>query len=122
MRKCQECNAPMKIIAAGQTLVGFSSPPGHNHDANCMTITFACAADHRESMRLQRGCLVEGCGWRGDDYCVTCHEANIWDEDALRELAAKQIEWDARRKVRFAEDVAAGRVPSGLTGRESNDS
>lgn len=100
MRLCRECQDPMTLKEACQTLVGYFSPPGHDHDANCTTLTYRCPQGHQETLRIQKGCLADGCDWKGPNYCTVCNAANVWDVDALHELAAKQAEWKARRKSR----------------------
>ena len=32
---CAECGEEMALISECSTLVGYASPPGHNHDDNC---------------------------------------------------------------------------------------
>lgn len=56
-------DAPMEM----QTLVGYSSPEGHNHDDNCLTRTYVCEGDHKQIVSKRRTCPA--CDWKGTESC-----------------------------------------------------
>ncbi len=71
--KCPECgNEFIKHGWTGGTLIGYSSPPGHNHDDNCLKRTYWCENDHRTSISLRRKCSNNECNWVGKMECF-CH-------------------------------------------------
>lgn len=62
------------------TLVGYSSPPGHDHDDNCRKRVYVCADGHRTFMSKQNSCPA--CDWKGQLRCG-CHEGDkvgTWPE------------------------------------------
>lgn len=63
----------------GTTLVGYYSPPGHNHDDNCRKRAYFCADGHVTRIRRVNVCQTEGCGWKGKATCF-CHEGTNVDE------------------------------------------
>jgi hypothetical protein len=76
---CPECGGP--IVGGGDggwvTCVGYSSPPGHNHDDNCETRTYWCGNGHRFTLSKRARCGVmqpDGtrCEWVGQLTCF-CH-------------------------------------------------
>lgn len=63
-----------------QTLVGYSSPPGHTHDDNCLKRIYRCANDHDTVICIRRRCNTSGCDWVGKDSCF-CHtgkKSDMW--------------------------------------------
>lgn len=52
------------------TLVGYSSPEGHNHDDNCIVRTYICKNGHTMKISKQRRCPA--CDWVGKLLCA-CH-------------------------------------------------
>lgn len=74
MSNCSECNEPfVECRGIEETLVGSASPPGHDHNNNCMTGHMYCANGHRTFLPLRRKCCVEGCDWKGKEKCF-CHK------------------------------------------------
>jgi hypothetical protein len=70
---CPTCSAPfIEHNGLIQTLVGYNSPPGHDHDDNCLGATYTCANGHETSLAFQRRCSTPGCDWKGKDECF-CH-------------------------------------------------
>lgn len=66
-----ECGAPWVSIGEWSvTCVGFYSPPGHNHDDNCVKRDLLCANGHAATISLRRTCPA--CDWKGQDQCF-CH-------------------------------------------------
>ena len=79
MINCPECGSPF-VQTDGvtlRTLVGFSSPPGHNHDDNCAKRLYVCAQGHQVVVSKRNRCPA--CDWVGRDYCF-CHEGKKVDE------------------------------------------
>lgn len=92
--KCTTCNEP--LIAMGSrmmTLLGCGSPPGHDHDCNCVGRPAWCASGHRTMLGLVRRCndyevesmmghetdkdgrpynRTPACDWRGQTECSIC--------------------------------------------------
>lgn len=78
--KCPECEAPSVRVDTEATLVGFSSPYGHDHDDNCLFASIFCANGHVTRATPQRKCPAPGCDWIGKLTCF-CHEGEkvgIW--------------------------------------------
>jgi hypothetical protein len=76
---CKTCGEPIAQLGVGEstTLVGFSSPPGHNHDDNCVKRVYSCANGHRVVLSRRRRCPV--CDWVGNAECF-CHDGPKVDE------------------------------------------
>jgi len=77
---CPECGAR----GVGQegysvALVGYSSPPGHDHDDNCMKKRYRCPTGHEWAVGLRRRCPVQDCDWVGRPTCF-CHPGEKVDE------------------------------------------
>jgi hypothetical protein len=67
---CPDCNASWQYReGVSMTLVGYGSPPGHDHDDNCRHDVFTCINGHRHVMRKINSCH---CGWTGKDVCTIC--------------------------------------------------
>ncbi len=79
--KCIECNEDLVACTQGsaQTLVGYSSPPGHDHDDNCVKKEYWCKNDHIQVLSKQRRCSNPDCAWVGKDECF-CHKGKKVDE------------------------------------------
>lgn len=60
-----------------QTLVGYYSPSGHNHDDNCWTREYACPIGHTMKIGKRRRCPA--CDWVGKESCE-CHDCLKVDE------------------------------------------
>ena len=69
---CPECGAIMSHGGTRSTYVGYISPPGHDHDDNCLTRQYICKNGHRRVYSIRRRCPVPGCGWVGISSCH-CH-------------------------------------------------
>ncbi|MCP4651011.1 MAG: hypothetical protein GY853_13165 [PVC group bacterium] len=69
----------MSHSGTGSTMVGYCSPPGHDHDDNCLSRTYRCENGHEHRYSLRRRCNVEGCGWVGKDECF-CHDGKKVDK------------------------------------------
>lgn len=82
---CPECGQPMKHGGTCETLVGYFSPRGHNHDDNCRSRIYTCPAGHWHRITAQNKCPA--CDWRGKLTCF-CHggeKAPCWPEEAAKE-------------------------------------
>jgi hypothetical protein len=67
-----KCGKPfVEYFGEGQTLVGYYSPPGHDHDDNCRTRVYACEDGHKTPLTKQARCPK--CDWVGKLTCF-CHE------------------------------------------------
>ena len=62
-----------------QTLVGYYSPEGHNHDDNCLKCEYHCKNGHYITLSVRRKCLKEGCTWQGKTTCF-CHPTEKLNE------------------------------------------
>lgn len=62
-----------------KTLVGYLSPPGHDHDDNCLQYFYTCSNGHETAMSLRRRCPAPNCDWVGKADCF-CHPGSKVDE------------------------------------------
>lgn len=70
---CPTCDAAfVSRSEETQTLVGYFSPPGHNHDDNCRSRTYTCANGHATRLSIQNRCSDKTCTWNGQAECF-CH-------------------------------------------------
>jgi hypothetical protein len=78
--KCS-CGAPLKTVHEGysETTVGYGSPPGHEHDDNCIIGSATCSAGHRINFSVRRRCTNPDCDWRGKEECF-CHVGKKLDK------------------------------------------
>lgn len=76
---CPECGEKMGYFGESQTLVGYFSPPGHNHDDNCQNRTYGCNNGHKITLSKRRKCSDSECDWTGKDECF-CHPGKKVDE------------------------------------------
>ena len=75
---CNECGQPMTPRGnIFHTLLGYYSPPGHNHDDNCMHRAYECPQGHIRKIAKRRRCPA--CDWVGTDRCF-CHDGLKVDE------------------------------------------
>jgi hypothetical protein len=75
---CNECNQLMTPSGEiGQTLVGFHSPAGHDHDDNCLWQIYTCPNGHHRKISKRRRCPK--CEWVGKESCF-CHDSLKVDE------------------------------------------
>ncbi len=78
--ECSDCGGKWVLESGeGMTLVGYSSPPGHDHDDNCRCRTYTCEHGHQFTFSRRQRCSVEGCGWVGKGECF-CHTGPKVDE------------------------------------------
>ena len=97
--KCSKCGEETRHAGTSQTLVGYGSPDGHDHDDNCLKRRYECVNGHAWVESVRRRCPAEGCDWRGKADCF-CHEGSkveAWsdpDDYYTQELQ----DWMANRK------------------------
>ena len=67
-----ECGEPwVRHGGTYETLVGYGSPPGHNHDDNCRKREYVCRAGHPKIISRQNRCPKGD--WEGKMTCF-CHK------------------------------------------------
>lgn len=69
---CPICGRACESKDYSETLAGYNSPRGHDHDDNCRKFRFACRSGHHFSVRVRNICPTEGCDWKGKESCP-CH-------------------------------------------------
>jgi hypothetical protein len=74
---CPKCNNKLIPSAIAETLVGYFSPPGHNHNDNCLTRAYRCTCGYSIIISKRRTCPV--CSWKGKETCF-CHPGKKVDE------------------------------------------
>lgn len=70
-----ECDGVLVDDPASETwtLVGYASPPGHDHDDNCVKRYADCPKCKQLCcLSIRRRCNVPGCGWIGKAACDRC--------------------------------------------------
>jgi len=80
---CNVCGEPMTPGGTRETLVGYISPPGHDHDDNCQYRVYECKNGHKMEVYKRRRCSYPGCTWVGQETC-SCHEGpkvDKWPEE-----------------------------------------
>lgn len=70
--KCIDCGSEMTYFGTMTTLVGYVSPPGHNHDDNCRTREYKCYNGHSILVSVRNVCPNATCDWKGKESCRTC--------------------------------------------------
>jgi hypothetical protein len=77
---CPKCGEPGILMSEiEQTLVGYFSPPGHDHDDNCLIRHVKCKNNHWWRISLRRKCSNPNCNWKGKETCF-CHQGKKLDE------------------------------------------
>ena len=79
---CPECGEKLSHSneeGTWETLVGFMSPPGHDHNDNCLTRIYRCKNWHSITLSKRRRCSNPDCDWVGKDECF-CHTGKKVDE------------------------------------------
>jgi hypothetical protein len=69
---CPVCGYVRSSDDYSETMVGFFSPKGHDHDDNCRKFRFRCKDSHGYIVRVRNTCPTEGCNWKGKENCNTC--------------------------------------------------
>jgi predicted RNA-binding Zn-ribbon protein involved in translation (DUF1610 family) len=76
--KCPECGEEfVRHSGSARTMVGYFSPPGHNHNDNCESRTYWCKKDHRTRLSIRQRCPE--CDWMGKEECF-CHPGKKIDK------------------------------------------
>jgi hypothetical protein len=69
---CPQCSEPfVRHGGESATLVGSSSPKGHDHDDNCLKRIYVCPNGHKTLLSVRRSCPK--CDWKGKPDCF-CHK------------------------------------------------
>lgn len=78
---CPRCGEKLFYSNYGtfETLVGYSSPLGHDHDDNCLTRIYYCKSGHSIKLSKRRKCPHPDCDWIGKATCF-CHPGKKIDE------------------------------------------
>src|ERR1700679_2901348 len=66
---CPKCNGKLTYKGSSSTLVGYSSPTGHDHDDNCRTHEYLCDNGHHVAEKKQKVCSFPGCNGKGKPEC-----------------------------------------------------
>jgi hypothetical protein len=75
---CEKCGENMSADGGVMTtMVGFVSPPGHNHDDNCRFMRYVCKCGNIKTVSKRNRCPA--CDWVGRDECF-CHDGKKLDE------------------------------------------
>jgi len=77
--KCPECGEKMDYDGEWETMVGFYSPPNHDHNDNCLIRVYRCKNGHTIKLSKRRRCPNPDCDWIGKDECF-CHPGKKLDE------------------------------------------
>lgn len=80
---CKICGKPLKSKydknCLLMTLVSYNSPPGHNHDDNCITKEYICENGHEITLSVRNKCPNPDCDWVGKEECW-CHPGEKLDK------------------------------------------
>lgn len=85
---CPRCGEICSTSGFSTTLVGYLSPPGHDHDDNCRHFSLTCPKGHKFTVRARNTCSA--CDWKGKEVCSTCGY-NIRKDDDIRNDDQTQI-------------------------------
>lgn len=80
--KCPECKEELyhsEEWGTMETCVGHFSPPGHDHNDNCLSRIYRCINGHQIKVSLRRRCPNPDCDWIGKDECF-CHSGKKVDQ------------------------------------------
>jgi len=79
--RCTICGAKLIACEDGtvSTLVGYYSPPDHDHDDNCLKRVYFCENNHAQIIAKRRRCPNPDCNWVGKEDCF-CHDGKKVDE------------------------------------------
>ena len=81
-KNCPTCGEPLTTDGStSSTLVGYISPPGHNHDDNCKKRQYSCSNGHIFTISKINSC--PSCDWTGKTDCFCCPDGKqeSWPED-----------------------------------------
>lgn len=80
---CPDCGEKLaNKYGTSQTLVGYFSEPGHDHDDNCRNRVYECKNGHRFEVSKQNKC--PSCDWVGKKTCFCCDGEKVaeWPSEA----------------------------------------
>jgi hypothetical protein len=104
------CGGNLKYKGWGSTMVGYYSPPGHDHDDNCRFHMYECSKGHSIRERVQRVCPNPDCDWKGKKECF-CSPLGVW---AYEDSTQRKIIWKDIKCERRDIEPEEYRTPSGL--------
>ena len=85
---CTVCKSEMSFNGnASETCVGYFSPPGHNHNDNCLRREYECPCGEKVNVSKRRACSHPECDWKGKEKCF-CHDmekVEEWPEDSNKD-------------------------------------
>jgi hypothetical protein len=111
---CVKCGGLSEAFGTRKTLVWWNSPPGHDHDDNCMSRHYMCReCGHQHKVSLRRTCPTPGCDWKGRAECF-CHDGSKLDKwpDEYKSQGGTMMCCECHREV-DCRDI--GYVPNGET-------
>ena len=77
---CPECGEKFEYHTGTETtLVGYCSPPGHDHDDNCQGRYYVCPNGHVAKVYKRNICPADNCDWKGKLTCF-CHDGDKIEE------------------------------------------
>ena len=98
-----ECGAEFASTTwESSTCVGYTSPPGHDHDDNCVTRAYVCLLGHETQLTARNSCPM--CDWRGKKECF-CHKGPKLDD--WPRLATKETPWHCEPRIHATEHNGA---------------
>jgi hypothetical protein len=79
---CPNCFDKIGHGGTGSTLVGYLSPPGHNHNDNCRKRTYVCKCGYKKTVSKINTCPT--CDWTGKEECFCCPDGKLkqWPAEA----------------------------------------
>ena len=79
--QCPECGKELRSVGQTRTLLGYMSPPGHDHDDNCVKRGYICTEEcgYKIIISKRNRCPHPDCDWVGKAECF-CHEGPKVDE------------------------------------------
>lgn len=97
--ECPHCHVACRSDSYFETLVGYGSELGHNHNDNCRKFEFTCQNGHGFKVRPRNTCPT--CSWKGSAECETC---GPWFQDATS-VTERYLRAPERRVNRSPESV-----------------
>jgi hypothetical protein len=79
--KCIICDEDLIACEKGtfSSLLGYTSPPGHDHDNTCLNKVYWCRNGHEQIISKRKKCPNPDCDWVGKEDCF-CHHGKKVDE------------------------------------------
>ena len=77
---CPICGTSVRHYGTCSTLLGYSSPEGHNHDDNCRKRLYECENGHNALLSVVNKCPA--CDWVGQKECFCSEKIDEWPRTA----------------------------------------